>query len=202
MSSSFNRNNIADFLSGEGAANDLSGNIADFVVVAVRTTSIGAKIESQTTNEDFTQYNASLVAADGSTIEVAYEVKKRGAGFFEHLVNVTHGDQTYGLNRLVFTPQTTVDVAVEEPVAAAEPVAEVEVEAVLVAEEPVAVEEPAEVVETVVEAEVVEEVEQVVVVEETAAEEVAVEETVVEEAKAEEAPAPKAKPKKKAKKAE
>ena len=104
MSTRFTQKNVEAFLLENGTEEALANKISNYVVVAVRTTSIGADIVSQNVNEDSTAYNAELLAADSTKLSIAYTDTKRGAGFHEHAVAVTHGDQTYGLSNLVYSP--------------------------------------------------------------------------------------------------
>ena len=104
MSNRFTQKNVEAFLLENGTEEALANKISNYVVVAVRTTSIGADIVSQNVNEDSTAYNAELLAGDATKLSIAYTDTKRGAGFHEHAVSVTHGEQTYGLSNLVFSP--------------------------------------------------------------------------------------------------
>jgi hypothetical protein len=128
MSTRFTQKNVEDFLLENGTEEALANKISNYVVVAVRTTSIGADIVSQNVNEDSTAYNAELLAGDATKLSIAYTDTKRGAGFHEHAVSVTHGEQTYGLSNLVFSPLdldlTKAVAVVEEVKELAEDVAE------------------------------------------------------------------------------
>jgi hypothetical protein len=200
MSTSFTQKNVAAFLVEQGAAADLASSISSYVVVAVRTSSTGSEIKEQSVNADFTGYNAVLLTGDGSEIKLAYTVKKLGAGFFEHGVNVTHGDQSYGLSNLMHSP-LNINVDITDAKAVVEEVEEFVEE--VTAEVNEFVEEVKEIFaeeEVAVEAPVVEEVEVEVEVEAPVVEEVAVVEDapVVEEVVA---AAPEAEVKKSKKKA-
>ena len=132
MSNRFTQKNVEAFLLENGTEEALANKISNYVVVAVRTTSIGADIVSQNVNEDSTAYNAELLAGDATKLSIAYTDTKRGAGFHEHAVSVTHGEQTYGLSNLVFSP---LDLDLTKAVAVAAEVKEFAAEVAAEAEE-------------------------------------------------------------------